>query len=137
MRRKEIAAFAYELTGKRLKLVLVTNREKTHWILPKGQPETHLSDPEVALMEAYEEGGLIGKLDKRFTHYSVQLQGTRGRVDLRVYVMRIDKLLDDWPEAGFRKRKLVDVDTALSKVDKAPLRECIEKLSTRILRNRY
>ncbi len=135
MHRKEIAAFAYDLTGTRLKLVLVTNREKTHWILPKGQPEAHLSDPEVALMEAYEEGGLIGKLDRRFTHYSVQLEGTRGRVDLRVYVMRIGKLLDDWPEARLRKRKLVDVDTALSKVHKAPLRACIEKLSTRILRN--
>lgn len=134
MSRKEIASFAYVIKRGRLQIVLVTNRDKTRWILPKGQPEPHMRDTEVALMEAYEEGGVLGSLDTRVACRRVALNTARGRVKLHVYAMRITKLLDDWPEADFRKRKVLEPETALKKVDKLPLRKCIQVLARQIKR---
>ncbi len=134
MSHKEIAAFGYRIVDGKLKLLLVTNRNRRHWILPKGQPEAHLADPQVALLEAYEEGGMLGKLDKRFGVHEIRIDTRDGCVRLHVYVVRIRKLLDSWPENTFRKRKLVDVETALNKVDRPPLQEGILTLSKKIIR---
>ncbi len=134
MSHKEIAALGYRFVDGKLKLLLVTNRNRSHWILPKGQPEPDLDDPQVALLEAYEEGGMLGKLDKRFDVHEIKLETGDGRVRLHVYVVRIRKLLDSWPENSFRKRKLVDVETALAKVDRPPLQEGILTLSKKIIR---
>jgi len=127
--RKEIAAFAYRFKKGNLEIMLVTNRDRSRWILPKGQPEAHLSDEDVALMEAYEESGLIGELDKRYASQEIVMQTSRGIVTMHVYVVRIKKLLSKWPEKSFRKRNLVDIDTAIAHIDKQPLRECIVQLA--------
>lgn len=134
MSRKEIASFAYVIKRGRLQIVLVTNRGRTRWILPKGQPESHMLDGEVALMEAYEEGGLLGSLDTRVACRRVALNTARGRVKLHVYAVRVTKLLDDWPESYFRKRKLLDPDSAVKKIDKMALRKCIQVMSRQIKR---
>lgn len=134
MSRKEIASFAYTIKQGRLRVVLVTNRDGTRWILPKGQPEAHMRDTEVALMEAFEEGGLLGTLDTRIACRRVDLNTARGRVKLHVYAMRVTRLLEDWPEADFRKRKLLTPDVAVRKIDKLPLRKCVQVLARRISR---
>jgi 8-oxo-dGTP pyrophosphatase MutT (NUDIX family) len=129
MSRKEIAAFAYRLNGHKIEVVLVTNREKSHWILPKGKPETHMTDSEVALMEAYEEGGITGTLLSDIECYRTSFYRQGEKIKLKVYTILIEDLLTKWPESKIRKRKVVSVKAALSKVELKPLRKCIQHLS--------
>lgn len=132
MARKQIGAFAYQIKQRRVQLLLVTNRRASRWILPKGQPEPHLSDADVALMEANEEGGVIGDLNDRVPPYTVELPGRRGSIDLHVYCVSIRELLQEWPESRLRQRELLDIDAAMRRVDRRPLRECIRALSEKV-----
>ena len=70
------------------KIVLVTSREKKLWILPKGNVEKKLSRKESALLEAYEEAGLKGKImDFKPMHFI--RQGEKHAI----YLMKVKKLL--------------------------------------------
>lgn len=132
MSRKEIAAFIYQRKGKRLQLMLVSNRKGTRWILPKGQPEREQLNVEVALDEAYEEAGIIGRVDNSPADVLHYVSST-GDVDLHVYKMQIERLLESWPEQFFRQREMVDVDVAVLMVRKKALRVGIKKITAEIL----
>jgi len=135
MSRKEIGAFVYKRKGKKLKLMLVSNRKATRWILPKGQAERKQLDVEVALDEAYEEAGIIGRVDDspaEVVHY----KSSTGGVDLHVYNLQISNMLDHWPEDFFRQREMVDVEVALLMVRKKALRRGIKKIAAKILKNK-
>jgi len=134
MSRKEIGAFIYQRKGKKLQLMLVSNRKGTRWILPKGQPEREQLDVEVALDEAYEEAGIIGRVDDspaQVLHYT----SSTGDVDLHVYTMQIGRLIENWPERFIRFREMVDVDVALLMVRKKALRLGIKKITAEILKS--
>jgi len=132
--RKEVGAFVYRFSKKgRLKLLLVSNRKQTRWILPKGQTEASLADKKVALKEAHEEAGIIGRVDKRLLPKVAYYQSSSGPVALHVYPMQIEKKLKDWPEQSFRRRAMVDINTALLMVRKQALLELIRNFSSDIL----
>lgn len=134
MRNKEIAAFAYKIKNKRVFIVLVTNRKGNRWILPKGQPEFRMSDKKVALLEAYEEAGIRGKLSKKLKRENIRLITRRkGDVKMKVYPIELKKLLGDWPESRFRKRVLISADKAIHKVRKRALRACIKNMAKKAL----
>lgn len=132
MSRKEIAAFIYRRVGKRLQIMLVTNKKQTRWILPKGQPEHKQLDVEVALDEAYEEAGIIGQMDDTPGTVLYYTSST-GDVELHVYRMQIGDLIADWPEQKIRQREMVDIDVALLMIRKHALRSGIKEISQEIL----
>lgn len=134
MARKEIGAFAYQFDGRRVKVLLVTNRSASRWIMPKGKPERRLSDSEVALMEAYEEGGIVGDLNQTIEPYQVKLNGRRGKINLYIYCVAVEKLLQDWPESAKRRRALLTINTALRRIDRKPLRDCVRTLSEAVVK---
>jgi len=134
MSRKEIGAFIYRRKGKRLQVMLVSNRKGTRWILPKGQPEHWQLDVEVALDEAYEEAGIIGRVDDSIAKV-IRYTSSTGDVDLHVFTMKIGHLIEHWPERFFRQREMVDTDIALLMVRKQALRLGIKKISDEILNN--
>jgi len=134
MSRKEIAAFIYQRKGKRLQLMLVSNRKGTRWILPKGQPEREQLDVEVVLDESYEEAGIIGSVDDSpatVLHYV----SSTGDVNLHVYKIQIGQLLKNWPERFFRQREMVDVNVALLMARKRALRLAIKEITAEILKS--
>lgn len=134
--RKQLGVLAYEFHRDRIWVVLITNRKGTRWILPKGQPEAALSSKKVASMEAYEEGGVLGDIDKDVNPVEVQVSTNRGKVRLTVYPMRIRKLMSRYPECKVRKRLLLDSDKALRKLDKKPLKLCVKKLVKKLKKSR-
>lgn len=110
MTQLEIGAFPFIMIKGKLMVMLITNMSGNSWILPKGQPEPHLQDPQVALLEAYEEAGVIGTLINTIQHKEFKHKcGTC----LRVYPLAIHKILTKWPEKKYRKRQLVSVKEAL------------------------
>lgn len=131
--RKEVGAFVYKYKKGRLKLLLVSNRKQTRWILPKGQIEKHVPDSTIALTEAYEEAGIIGLIDTRLPPEVVYYESSTGPVALHIYPMKIKTKLKKWPESHFRKRAMVDIKTALLMVRKQALADLISNFSSHLL----
>jgi 8-oxo-dGTP pyrophosphatase MutT (NUDIX family) len=88
---------------------LVTSRETRRWVLPKGWAEKRLTGPELAAKEAFEEAGLVGEVapDPVGSYaYLKRLPGGRALAcDVDVFPMRVERLLDDWPERRQRERR--------------------------------
>lgn len=109
----EIGAFPFAIIKGKLMVMIITNCSGNAWILPKGQPEPDMRDDQVALLEASEEAGVIGKLIISKGHKDFKRKD--GGI-LRFYPLAIRKILRKWPEEKYRKRKLVSPKEALSLV---------------------
>lgn len=122
---RQFAALPFaERAGERM-VMLVTSRETGRWVLPKGWAEKGLTGPELAAKEAFEEAGLIGKMAaKRIGSYAYLKQMPKGRAvacEVDVFAMRVDQLLDDWPERGQRQREWFTLSQAAMVVDEGDL----------------
>ena len=96
----QVGVFAFT---KHRKLVLITSKKAESWILPKGNPEKTRSDREQAREEAFEEAGLEGTVNWKYYEFDVH-----GKVKkLRIFPMKVENLLDDYPEKNQRKRILI------------------------------
>ena len=126
MRDIEIGAFPFIMKQGKPMLVIITNRSGQAWILPKGQREKNISNAQVAIEEAVEEAGVVGNLVDTKCHKDFERKGGHW---LRVYPLCISKLLREWPEQHFRKRKLVSVKQALSLVTRKEHVDAIEYFS--------
>ena len=92
-------------------IVLVTARGKERWLLPKGNQHRRYKRREMALTEAYEEAGLIGKI--RIKHYiDVRFRKDGRWIVLRLYPMEVQRILKRWPERGSRQRAVIDARKA-------------------------
>jgi 8-oxo-dGTP pyrophosphatase MutT (NUDIX family) len=102
-------------------VLLVTSRGTRQWIIPKGWPIDGLSNPDSAAREAYEEAGIFGRIGETpvgvFT-YEKPLKGTDApsRFSVEVYLLRVERQLTDWPEAGERSLGWVSPTHAQSMV---------------------
>lgn len=96
------------------KVVLITSARSAQtdlWGIPKGLIEPHLSPPESAANEAWEEAGLLGDVEPTpIGFYEYEKWG--GTCDVDVYLMHVSEILDEYPEQGFRTRIVVDLKTA-------------------------
>jgi len=109
------------------KVVLVTTRDGDYWILPKGNTEKGRSDRAMARQEAYEEAGLEGVMKRDYFEFR-----TLGKVKkLRLYPMKVKKLLKSYPEKKERERVTVSFDMAEKMVEK-DLREIIRKMRKKL-----
>lgn len=106
---RQCAALPFSREGGELRVLLVTSRETRRWVLPKGWMEKRLSPHALAAKEAFEEAGVQGEVDRRpIGRYEYAKRGPRDRVtpcSVRVFPMRVERLLDDWPERRQRQRR--------------------------------
>jgi 8-oxo-dGTP pyrophosphatase MutT (NUDIX family) len=114
-------------------IMLLTSRETHRWIIPKGWPMKGRKAAEVASQEAYEEAGLIGQVvGKRPLgnfHYEKRLAKRTIICEVRVFLFRVERQLDDWPEKGERESKWVDAKEAAALVEEGGLAEIIDRFS--------
>lgn len=106
MTEKRYGVICYVPGKKKGDIVLVTRRSRKEWIVPKGRRIAGKSGPASALREAYEEGGLKGRVFRHKKASVTCMQGNK-KVHLTLYSMRADKLLKRWPEERERKRVVV------------------------------
>jgi 8-oxo-dGTP pyrophosphatase MutT (NUDIX family) len=131
---KQFAALPWRIgdTGRR-QVLLLTSRETRRWVIPKGWPMKGRKPAEVASREAYEEAGLIGRIvDKRAIgryHYTKQLAKASVLCEVRVFLLRVEQQLDDWPEKDQRETCWFDADEAAQQVDEGGLAEIIERFA--------
>lgn len=123
MAKYQIGVLAVTDRGKQ-RIVLVTTRSGSDWIFPKGRKEKGRSDWRVALEEAYEEAGVVGKITSQYREYKVR---SGDASILRLYRMRVRKVLKSWPENHERDRRLVSKSKAEKLLPKR-LRTCLSGL---------
>jgi len=136
-KRVQVAALCYRPVqdgpdGAR-EILLITSRGTGRWILPKGWPIDGKTGSESALQEAWEEAGVtaadidpdpIGQYgyDKRLDSGGVTA------VETQVYLTRVRKLTNIYPEAHQRSRRWVTPQKAASMVDETGLRDIMHAL---------
>ncbi len=109
---------------KKCKIYLVTSREQGHWIIPTGKLEKNLSNRRVALLEAFEEAGILGELDEKF-EVQVLLQRPSGKKKRKtiVFLLYVKRILNRWPEDGERKRKAVSIESYVKTISDKKLKQ--------------
>lgn len=90
------------------RVLLITSRGTGRWIIPKGWPMTGRSAAGAALREAWEEAGVEGEAEPEpvgfYGYDKRQGRGLSVPIRVQVHLIRVDRLADDFPEAGQRKR---------------------------------
>ncbi|MBX9742213.1 MAG: hypothetical protein K2W99_01535 [Chthoniobacterales bacterium] len=124
----QIGILPYIFRDQKLYVLLITNSSGTRWILPKGRQEPDMTPAEVALMEAVEEGGVLGTIRHDLR---VRCSMANGRL-LQLYAMKISKLLRTWPEENFRLRRLMPINEALTMIEDRGVVHGIKRLVTQI-----
>lgn len=129
--RVQFAAVCYRRVNKSLEILLLTSRRSGRWIVPRGWPINGLSPAETAAQEAWEEGGVKGKLHDMclgiYDYDKVLETGTDLPVSVAVFPIKVKKLADDFPEKGQRRRKWFSPKKAASRVQEPELKKILRK----------
>lgn len=126
--RTQAGALPFLFRNGILHLVLVTSSSGTRWILPKGGLEHGMTRPEVALMEAAEEAGVIGVVEPGI---KAQCRLEDQRL-LHLYPLRVATLLQHWPERAVRRRVVLPLDRALPRIRDVGLAQSIRRLARKL-----
>lgn len=109
------------------RVCLVTSRSGKRWVFPKGMIEAGHTPAETALVEAWEEAGLVGTLGSGmlgayvYKKYDLEHHVT-------VFRMTVTEARDNWPEKSFRRREWVTLDKAAERVGEPGLRDLLLRL---------
>ncbi len=107
------------------RVCLVTSSSGRRWVVPKGQIDPGHTAGEAALVEAWEEAGLVGALDAEpLGSYAYEKLGRELLV--LVFRMTVTEVRDEWPERQIRTRAWVTLDEALDRIDEPGLRNLLQ-----------
>lgn len=122
---RQCAALPFSWDGGEVRVLLVTSRETRRWVLPKGWMEKRLSPHALAAKEAFEEAGVLGEVERRpIGQYQYLKRGPRDRLtpcSVRVFPLRVERLLDAWPERRQRQRRWFSLAEAAMAVNEGEL----------------
>jgi 8-oxo-dGTP pyrophosphatase MutT (NUDIX family) len=109
----------------------VSTRDTGRLILPKGWPEKDKPASETAIIEAYEEAGIVGTVDPQplgsFRSYKGLSSGLKIRTKVLVFKVRCERQLNEYPELGQRKRLWLPLGEAIEKADEPALRRFLRR----------
>lgn len=116
---------AYRIDDKgAVEILLIRNLKGVRWMIPKGWNEEGMTPRQVALMEAWEEAGVKGKIKGEplgvYKH-----QKFREVVQVELYIMKVTGEKNSWPEMGRRKRQWLPIAKAAKKVAAPQLKRLI------------
>lgn len=128
--RTQYAALPWRRDAEKgLEILLATSRETKRWVIPKGWPMKGRKPHIVAAIEAQQEAGLHGKIEKNKLgdyEYEKRLKGGAS-VDclVEVFSLKVERQRKKWPEKGQRVTYWFPYETAADQVDEPQLREII------------
>ena len=125
----QVAALCWRRAAKGLRILLITSRDTSRWVIPKGWPMRNRPDEEAAAREAYEEAGLRGEVSPRsigiYTYAKRLGPGRAVTCAVRVFPLEVREMLRRYPENGQRRVKWFAPDRAAQKVDEPDLKRLI------------
>lgn len=121
------AVIPYRLKAGEPEILLITSRKRKRWVVPKGVIEPFLSPAESAAQEAWEEAGLVGRVSAEpVGNYRYQKWG--GICTVQVFLMEVETVLEEWPEANLRQRRWMSPEMAARAVSEEKLSQLIRSL---------
>lgn len=106
------------------RVCLVSSSGGRRWVVPKGQIDPGHTAGEAALVEAWEEAGLVGALDAEpLGSYAYEKMGRE--LHVLVFRMFVTELREEWPERNLRSRVWVTLDEALERIEEPGLRDLL------------
>lgn len=130
-RRLQIGALCHRQGKSGPEILLVSTREKGRMILPKGWPEDGRAAFETALTEAYEEAGVLGRVDREplgsFRSHKGLGNDLKIRTKVVVFKIEYESQLVDFPERGQRKLMWLPIQEAISLADEPTLRRFLKR----------
>ena len=132
--RNQIAALPVHWDKKgKLRVLMVTSRERGRWVMPKGWTMDGKKPWEAAKIEALEEAGAVGQIADRAIgtyHYEKRLgKGRKVPCRVTVYPMFVDRLKRRWKERKERKRHWFSLTKAARLVDEDELTDLLLDLA--------
>ena len=113
-----------------MEYLLITS-QKGNWIFPKGVIERGETPEETASKEAYEEGGVRGRIvGPPVGSYSYEKWESECRVT--VFLLEVERLEPSWPEDAVRDRAWMAFTEARAAVKGKKLREILEQANSRL-----
>jgi 8-oxo-dGTP pyrophosphatase MutT (NUDIX family) len=116
-----------------IEVLLITSRDTGRWVIPKGWPMGSKKSHAVAEREAYEEAGVKGKAEKdsfgSFIYDKAMPGGLKVPCEVKVYLLRVNELLESYPEKGTRKLEWVSCEEAANRVREPQLKRLFHLLS--------
>jgi 8-oxo-dGTP pyrophosphatase MutT (NUDIX family) len=128
-----VLAFRYEGNGEPL-VLLITKKRSKKWGIPKGRIPPHLSFPESAAKEAFEEAGVIGRVSpSAIGMFRAEKSGanplTRQIIEVWVYLLEVTEALADWPEKDKRTTRWVSCEAAARQLREPVLTHLCHRLA--------
>jgi 8-oxo-dGTP pyrophosphatase MutT (NUDIX family) len=126
--RQQYAALPWRM-GDGVEILLASSRDTRRWVIPKGWPMKGREPHIAAAIEAQQEAGLTGKIEKTKIgsfHYQKRMKNGAAilcRVD--VFPMRVLRQAKHWPEQGQRVTQWFTYADAAEEVSESELRALI------------
>jgi 8-oxo-dGTP pyrophosphatase MutT (NUDIX family) len=115
---RQVAALVFRVSREQgLEILLLTSLETRRAVIPKGWPMMGEPHHEAAAREAYEEGGIVGKIARKpigaYKYWKRSVTGTQF-VRVALYPLELERQCEKWPEQRFREtRWYTPADAAL------------------------
>jgi 8-oxo-dGTP pyrophosphatase MutT (NUDIX family) len=107
--------------------LVINNRNKTRWLVPKGIVENGQTPAETAVKEAMEEAGVTGEiLTQPLGTYAYRKWDDICSVDL--FVLLVKKIYENWEEDYFRERRWIKWKEFLEIADERIPRSILDKI---------
>ena len=132
---RQFGAIPYRRTGDGPAFLLVTSRRTGRWIFPKGGRIAWLSPAACAAQEAYEEAGVEGTVaaEPIGTYRGVKLRpGGETEIEVEMFPLEVDVVLDDWPERGQRRRRWAGLEETCILISEPGLRELVRAVAGQV-----
>lgn len=128
-RRRQYAALPWRMGERGVEVLLVTSRQTRRWIIPKGWPMKGRTGPEAAAQEAWEEGGVRGRIAGTplgtFGYVKRYADAPDRTCAVKVFALAVSEEDDVWPEMSQRERRWMTLSEAAAAVDEPELKALI------------
>lgn len=135
--RLQIAALCVRPGDGEPDVLLVSTRDKGRLILPKGWPEADKPAFRTAVIEAYEEAGVVADAAPRplgsFRSFKGLQSGLRIRTRVLVFQLRFERQLREFPEKGERSCHWLPLSQAIERADEPALRRFLRRHARELL----
>lgn len=132
----QYAALPYRVSGEAPEILLITSRRTRRWIIPKGWPVEGHQPSMCAAIEALEEAGISGVIEKNaIGHYQYLKQfkiGVSVPCKVDVFALKVTRERRTWAERNQRERRWCTVAEAAAAVDEPQLRLMILKFGSQM-----
>ena len=127
--RTQFGALCWRERKDEVQVLLVSSRRSGRWILPKGWPMHGQTPADAAATEAWEEGGVRGKVSPVclgiYSYHKIQGSAALPCV-VAVFPLKVTREAAKWPESHERKRRWVSRKKAATLVDEPELQRLIK-----------